>query len=403
MTTLRELHDKLKEDVWRKTHAFSDDMRIANDVLIDPYARDGERREQLNNWLQRYQSCLFGRVAAARKELELCIITENDINKKTDEGIASQIREALLLWKRRSSMPNAQLEAPAHGFMLAIVSSRLVRAAPDEHLLEFAERIRDLWGCETTEERAGKVNWETLYLQHPQEKSYVSFTFGVDFFATQGDGRWWQDHRAPGGLLFTANSVGHMKRYRELYLGLKNQQDWIVQTAMLTINEAAVTPYGRATWLIELDNEGNPLIPRLSCPFAKPEAIKEVIKNKDYTRYGGYLHTDHSIRKEFFYDQPEIPLDAKKYLQDFSYLYDKNAKDHLRFVAGAPISQEEVEEKLGRLETWTEGVRTVTLNKRGFDVKNTDQAARIRLQSLLEEGRRWRLKPEELNNMEQMF
>lgn len=51
-----------------------------------------------------------------------------------------------------------------------------------------------------------------LYLKNPQTKAYHGFRFNLDFFAAAGDGTWWHDHRFPGGVAFTANATGHMKR-----------------------------------------------------------------------------------------------------------------------------------------------------------------------------------------------
>src|SRR5205823_13856784 len=39
-----------------------------------------------------------------------------------------------------------------------------------------------------------------------------SWKVGVNYFSAQGDGRWWHDHRIPGGMAFSMNSVGHMAR-----------------------------------------------------------------------------------------------------------------------------------------------------------------------------------------------
>ena len=360
--TLKTLYQALKRDKWRKDHPFSSDIRTVNEVLFDTYAEVGQRKEIAVNWFQRYQPCLFGRVAAAAGSLHACVLTETDFLTRSDRAIGDIIKRELLEWKRRSAKPMKQFSSPAHGFALIAASSRLANAAPDEHLYAFACKLRDVWGCQMTNEASGTIHWETLYLQNPQDRRYVQFTFSVDFFSAQGDGRWWHDHRCPGGILFTANSVGHMQKYREWYLKLKDQQDWVLQTAMLTIHEAAETPYGKATWLKDLGDGRCPVLEEIACPFSQPDAMKNVIADKDWTRYGGYLHTDHSIRPEFFHDNPEpIPdISDREYLQDFTYLYDTTARDHLRFVVGASISEEEVIKALGPISEWNK----VTVRRR---------------------------------------
>ena len=131
---------------------------------------------------------------------------------KSDQEIAKFIHGELTMWKRRSISPTEDFSTPAHGFVLLVASQRLAFAAPDANLMAFAEKVRELWGCVSSVADWGTVYWETLYLQNPVDNRIVKFHFSVDFFGAQGDGRWWRDHRAPGGILFTANSVGHMMR-----------------------------------------------------------------------------------------------------------------------------------------------------------------------------------------------
>ena len=35
---------------------------------------------------------------------------------------------------------------------------------------------------------------------------------GVNYFCAQGDRRWWHDHRIPGGMALSVNSVGHLAK-----------------------------------------------------------------------------------------------------------------------------------------------------------------------------------------------
>jgi hypothetical protein len=413
--TLRTLYKALKRDNWRKDHPFPEDIQIANEVLFDTFAEAGQRKEVIVNWFQRFQPCLFGRIAAATRSLHVCVLTEEDFLSRNDKEIGDIIKRELLEWKRRSAKPTKGFSSPAHGFALVAASSRLAYAAPDEHLSEFAHKLLDIWGCEATNEASGTVHWENLYLQHPQNRSYQQFTFSVDYFGAQGDGRWWHDHRCPGGILFTANSVGHMQKYREWYQSLKDQQDWVLQTAMLTIQEAAQTHYGKATWLKDLE-DGRPVLEEIACPFSRPDAVKDAIADKDWTRYGGYLHTDHSIRPEFFHDNPEPNLDIsdREYLQDFTYLYDPTTPDYERFVAGTNISEEEIRNVLGPMSGWNQvAIRrrkplgnTVASSTRpikvssgtpptGKSAQTEEEESRARIRKLIQRSRVWRLSAEE--------
>lgn len=399
---LETLYNQLKQDRWRKDHAFSEDLEKVNRLLFDPFATEGERREQLMNWLQKYQSCVFGRVAAALNRLHICVLTETDFLTRTDNDIRNIIRRQLHAWKRRSVQPLPTISVPAHGFVLLVAAPRIALAAPDEHLFEFASKLLELWGCPKTVEPQGAMHWETLYIQNPTDRSYVRFTFSVDFFGAQGDGRWWHDHRCPGGLLFTANSVGHMRKFREWYEKREYQKDWVLQNAMLTIDGAWSTPYGKAMWLKPLGENRQPTIPHVPCPFVRPEKLKKQLVDKDWTRYGGFVHSDHSIRREFFLDEapePKIDIRDKEYLQDFMYLYDGKAKDYLKFIDGETVSQEQIETELGPQSSWTEwqqgGPGAPQIAPRAEAKAAGTAAERKEIAVLLEEGRQWRLSQEE--------
>jgi hypothetical protein len=402
--SLKALYERLVEDKWRKGVPFSDDIRTANDLLFHPYATKGDCEQQLDNWLQSNQPCLFGRVAVATGLVHYCILRHDDIVNKSDKQITEIIRAELVNWKRRSLNPKAYGSTPAHGFVLVAASPKLAFAAPDENLRRFACRLRDLWGCPMTEQQSGTIHWETLYLQNPEDSHFVKFTFGVDLFAAQGDGRWWHDHRCPGGILFTANSVGHMRKHREWYGHRENQEEWTLQTAMMTIHAAADTSYGKSTWLKDVDEKGKPFVQDLACPIHK---IRQQLMNKDWTRYGGYLHTDHSVRSEFFHNEPGLSADLKgrQYLQDFSYLYDPKSNDYVKFVSGVRTADEEIWADLGRPDTWSALKGRASRSAPTGEKKSVDagplSSAEEEVNALLAKGRQWRLSEARLDEIDQ--
>lgn len=389
---LRALYEKLTEDKWRHHNRFTDDIQKVHDIVFHPYRTDAQREEAYLLWFQRHQPCLFGRIAASKRRLHFCFLGEDDL-VKSDQEITEQIQRDRIIWKQRSLRPHPDFSNPAHGFLLIAVSPKLALASPDNNLRQFAEKLLSLWDVTQTDEVAGHIASETLYLQHPHERIYVQFRFSVDFFMAQGDGRWWQDHRIPGGLAFTANSVGHMRRYREWYEGLAKQEEWILQTAMLTINSAADTDYGKATWLRPLIN-GHPQVSGLNCPFSNPEQVKPELKGKDWTRYGGHLHTDHAVREEFFRDEPEKVADvtATEYLEDFAYLYDTRQKDHILFVQGQNVAESLVFSEIGNPEDYVR----ITASRpppraRSFEVET--HPGTIEVEKKLGEIRSWAVQP----------
>lgn len=395
-TSVRELYSVLEPDELRARLPFSSDMTAFNALLTHANVTEPERKTAINDWVQSRrdgygsQPCLFGRIAAARDRMHYCVLTEQDL-MGNDESIAQKILHERREWKRRSLRPRGGIN-PAHGFILLAASERLMNAAPDETLYRLACRLRELWGCPTETDVENEITLETLFLQHPVSDICYRFTFSVDFFGAQGDGRWWRDHRVPGGIAFTANSAGHMRRFREWYENRADQTEWTVMTAMDTIHSAASTPYGKATWLESLGIGGKPIVDNVACPFAAPSGLRPHLKFKDWTRYGGHHYSDHSIRKEFFLSGPDKTPELKnrKWLESFTYLYNKREKDHIRFMEGQAISLEEIEAELGPVAEW----RFITERELGGPRRRHEDSSRI--EELLAECAKGRMTEEEL-------
>lgn len=368
--TLLELYDALREDRQRQDRLpFSQDIVEANRLLHHPFALDHEVAEALNAWCQKRQPCQFGKVAASRGQIHFCVLRERDL-AGGDRGVASKIADERRLWKQRAAFDR---KAPPHAFLLLFASPRVALAAPDANLQRFADRLLALagWGPARRGHRHGNpVSSDFLYLRSPktQDDLFYGYQFNLDFFAAAGDGRWWHDHRLPGGVGFTANSTGHMRAFKEWYAepGV-DFGEWALKQAMITVANAhamrkggadgktAVKPVspqseGRVTWLRDLDDAGRPLVAHIASPLAVTPAN---LVGKDWTRYEGLLHTDHAVRAEFFLDRETPPTAEKPYLMDFTYLYDRSQADFLKFSGGVRTSEEEVYGEIGRPETWT--------------------------------------------------
>ena len=180
------------------------------------------------------------------------------------------------------------------------------------------------------------------------DERIVKFTFSVDFFAAAADQRWWHDHRAPGGIAFTANSLGHMARHQEWYDNRSERVEWALRTAMNTIDSAATEPpFCPATYLLDL-KDGKPE-QDFTWTGSNPLPPAKSLEGKDCGSYGGYLHTDHAIRAEFF--RPDAcPMHYHEpYLMDFTYIFDTAATDNLQFMVGQDVSQADVEADLGQV------------------------------------------------------
>jgi hypothetical protein len=318
----------------------------ASEVLLHPYARSDERQFAIKAWLSKHQPCVFGQVAAKADSLYMAIITDTDIS----EGDVS-LRERLSLekktWKQWSLHGDGR-----PGLLVVFASARLFHAAPNRALRDVSEYLRGLFVADSTKDPAGNdISHEWLYLKRPDADAFVKFRVILDYFASAGDRRWWHDHRFPGGVAFTLNSLGHMVRTKEWYQHLKNPLEWSARMAMLTISNASDhAQYGKATHLLQL-REGKPLKAH-ACPFPDLNKVPERLQGKDWTTYAGSHHTDHSVRTEFF-DQREIPdRDRGDYLLDFTYLAGGTEGENAELTSGVAVTEEEVYQDVGGPETW---------------------------------------------------
>lgn len=346
MPTLVELLGNVEGDQWRSKHLFSADIRTTCEVLLNPFVRDDERKMAIRGWLVKNQPCVFGQVAAQTDRLFISVIDEQMLSRG-DEAVRTKLKSDRQTWKQWSLG-----EKGKHGFLLVVTSPKLHYATPNQALKNFAEHIRGLFEADSKTDPVGNdMVYEWLYLKNPQTGQFHKFRVILDFFASAGDGRWWHDHRFPGGIAFTFNSLGHMARTREWYEKNKTPVEWAARMAMQTISNAFPHPvHGKATWLLEL-NDGTPVKP-LKCPFSNPQTLPEKIRGKDWTTYQGYHHTDHSIRSEFFDGRENPDRSRGQYLLDFSYIGGGLAGENMELMDGVVVDKKFVDEDLGPVEEW---------------------------------------------------
>lgn len=382
MKPVSELFKSLSGDPKRVTLGFSEDILQANALLHNTAATEEERARCLLLWCQHKQPCQFGKVAGKQGRIHFCFLSESAVSEWSDEEIAAKISEEKRLWKQRAAFDSLRA---AHSFVIVVTSPRVALAAPDSHLRAFSDRVLQLTGWDSDRREIRLVNTVTsdfLYLKNPNDGHFYGFRFNGDFFACAADRRWWADHRFPGGIAFTANSTGHIMRFRQWYEGKERSEDWALKQAMLTIQNAEPTistesldpvEQGRATWLRPLDAGGLPLVQSVRCPL---DRVPPVLEGKDWTRYEGVLHTDHAVREEFFLDREVAPTSGKPYLMDFTYLYDRNEPDFEVFSSGKLFSEDEVYAEIGTPRNWTH--RTAQVER----ARSEDEAASVAEQLL---------------------
>ncbi|MFO0957382.1 MAG: hypothetical protein U0800_07925 [Isosphaeraceae bacterium] len=388
---LADLRDLLVEDKGRTS--FSPDIERANKTLLRLESLDSERQTVMDNWLQghRLQPCIFGKVAGRFESMHFCFLTRDDLTMP-DDHIREKIADSRRTWKRR-----ALVGIPTHGFMLVVCDEVVLRARPNAEFRDFALHLQGLVGWAVRPNPPGNdIVDEWLFLTNPHSKEIVKFTFSVDFFASAADGRWWHDHRVPGGMAFTANSLGHMVWQNRWYEPEKKPYtiEWALRTAMNTIDSAYKDrEYCPATYLLGMGPDG----PRQPCKWEEAESLPQNknLVGKDHSSYEGYLHTDHSVRAEFFDETDKPARYEEPYLMDFTYIFDNSATDNLLFMKGEPVDRNLVEAELSLPEPVKPVSVTTTYDAEVHEHARPRNVA-AEIEQAVDSTEEWRLSDQEL-------
>ena len=222
--------------------------------------------------------------------------------------------------------------------MILAVSEKLVNAAPDIFLREFAQRLCSLY---LLEDRVipDTIYTDELFLEKPSvDRTTWKWLAGVNVFCAGADRRWWQDHRIPGGIGFSVNSVGHLVKSGQINGALRDLDSILgleptapsptkvdslskaLEFAMRTIDGASDAVSGRATELVPLPQDPAAL-PVTACPAQLPRFLE----GKNFCEYSGYYHTDITIPSSYFRLEAARPNDIQPLSLDFTYLF----RDHV--------------------------------------------------------------------------
>jgi hypothetical protein len=352
---LADLYRRLMPDPWRSRTGFAPDIAQHTEQLFDA-TTDEERAAILGGWLEKYQPCLFGRVAAKKGLISYCFLTEDELTA-SDLAVRSKIQNARSLWTRLA------YEGKRSAFVLVALSRTLVSALPDDNLLAFTKHLASLYLLHDISQDT--IYMDEIFLEMPgSSKTTWRWNVGVNYFGVSADKRWWQDHRIPGGLGFSANSVGHLvksgqiaEKMSELEELLGIQSGELVATkitslpvalewAMRTIDKASDAPSGRATELLPLATGRSE--PQLKCPVILPTFLQD----RDYCEYRGLYHTDMTIPSEYFLEDVERRAGQKPHRLDFTYLFDDDVAnpDFLTTASGRRVRsfQEEAPQQTKR-------------------------------------------------------
>jgi hypothetical protein len=333
-----DLIDQLEPDPWRMQNPFSDDMRTCHEVLFRPDSSRAEKADVLAQWLGKYQPCLFGQMEAKQGRLAFCILTENDL-ERSDQEIRLRIQQERLDWKGWAR------HGDSHGFLIVAVSERIAVARRGDTLHRLAKRLCELYlGVDGSDE----VHLDDLILRIESggQIEWRQWKVGVNYFSAQGDGLWWRDHRIPGGIAFSMNSVGHMARTRAEQAARKNptlvRDDqpreklvyWALPIAMKTIGPP-VEVSTRATWLAK---RGTFEVDKEPPTFEQRQRYFGDLARFSENRYLGRYHTDETIPSPYFdeqlWRQEDLQIRDDMY---FTYLHSRSDADYETMGLGEQI------------------------------------------------------------------
>jgi len=334
MPTIVSLVKAVGRDPARAKTPFSDDLARANERLFRANS-DQEVAAILGEWIHSHQPCLFGRMAAGKPDLiTFCILTERDL-AQSDSAIQQKIQDSRLYWKRRAYMGEKS------AFIIVALSHRLCEAAPDAKLQLLSTRLAELYLLEAIV--PDEIYHDRISLEVSADH-YREWVVGANFFAAQGDGRWWHDHRLPGGIAFSMNSIGHMIRSGSEHNDRREQLAAVagvphgkrkpidslhvgLRYAMLSINRAAEGISGKATCLLDRSASQD----EAECPLS---FVPSELHGKDWTKYAAWYDTDITIPSAYFREDVTRPADVRQLEMDFTYLFDDANIDYYRTGPG---------------------------------------------------------------------
>lgn len=288
-----------RPDNFRKTKRFSSDMQSTNAILLNPENTKTQKIKAYWAWLAKNQPCIFGRLAATQKRVFICLFEENEVlgMRRGDDDLRETIQDYRQLWKRYA------LDGLSSSFVLAVVGDSLVLESPGDRLKEFCRRLLELYMDVPDipdDTIVPQREYVFLKLESTNNSRILKFATLPNVFCAQGDGRWWQDHRCPGGVMITSNALGHDVYSRNGRSAINDAKKLeALEQAMRTINNAyKEKPTKRAgglkhcpaTFLVAKGTE--------TCPV-----LKKDLAEYSADHYEGYFHTDHLLPSVFFQEE----------------------------------------------------------------------------------------------------
>jgi hypothetical protein len=333
-----------KADRFRQTHPFSEDIESAHAILFNARYDKWRKLKAYRRWVASGQPCLFGKAAAKTNSVFICILEEHEVLRMSrgDDDVRETIQDHRQAWKR------CALEGGFSSFMVLLLSKSLVDKEPGDQLKEISRRLLELYmEVERIDDDTIVPQREYVFLRNEPGK-FLKFATLPNVFCAQGDGRWWHDHRTPGGIMITSNALGHfeLSRSKESVITVK-ETTHALENAMRTIKSA----YGNEKRIRGLKH--CPATRLVGRELNEPTPIREGSDLRDYSpsHYEGFFHTDHLVPSVFFNKQRD-EKELKLYDDlSFKYIYDQigDPSDHKELMLGTEAMVFEVKRNMDRL------------------------------------------------------
>ena len=340
-------------DAMRSRRPFSPDMQAAHGILLNPTLDRQTKIKEYRAWLERNQPCVFGKTAATNKNIYLCLLEEDEILRmqRGDSDVEDTLQDHRQVFKRLA------LEGRVSSFVILLTSRHLITREPNEQLKQICRRMMELYMQVRVADDTLQTEREYVFLRRP-DNSVLKFATLPNIFCAQGDGRWWHDHRTPGGIMITSNALGHFTYVRSKKADLDATTcASALEQAMRTISNARKDPsdgkskfaHCPATFLVpRQQNDPTPLKPTSDFAEHSPD------------HYAGYFHTDHLIPSVFF-QKDRDPKTLTKYDDlGFRYILDgqSDAEGHAELMRGTPAKWYDVKANMNRLPDFADPEET---------------------------------------------
>ena len=344
-------------DSMRARRPFLPDIEAVHAVLFSPqYDRQAKIRTY-RSWFEKNQPCVFGKTAATNKNIYICLLEEHEIlrMRRGDPDVVDTLQDHRQVWKRLA------LEGLSSSFVILLTSPHLVTREPNEALKEICRRLMEFYMQIAVADDTFHTEREYVFLRRA-DNSVLRFSTLPNIFCAQGDGRWWHDHRTPGGVMITSNALGHFM-YSRTKKGALDQSicTSALEQAMRTIANAHKDPSSGKTKYQHCP--ATYLVPREP---NDPTPLRNTSEFSGYSpdHYVGYFHTDHLIPSVFF-QKDRDPKTLKAYDDlSFRYIFDAavDPEGHAELMVGTPAKWYDVRSNMDRLPDFVDPERTGSLD-----------------------------------------